>query len=465
MKNHYTRRGFLKAAGLAASATMLIPSSLQGNTAPSGPLVRRDIAGLTASDPIIVAYRKAIKAMQCLPYNNPLSWTYQAAIHKTTLTAHLPLWNKCEHNSIFFWPWHRMYLYWFERIIRKMSGYPKWTLPYWNWSAPGQQKLPEMFWKDKQSDLFTEHRNPDMNSESGSLCATAVDYSRAFAECDFRTASAWFEETRHKAIHNAIGGWMGETKTAAQDPIFFLHHCNIDRLWNLWLAQGSQYSNPTNLSFWRDQKFCFYDENSTIQQRSCCQILSAAEQLGYKYEEEPPQVKQDCLQAPPACHAYQREVIARLPITPITLGAKQQSIGMAIKPFKERLVQLITSKAAMLLLELDRVEASRASNVYWEVYVGASPGPLDCNPQNPNYVGNVSLFGEGLRRGAHHGFKPAHFTLPINEALEASLKVDRDRIPLTFVPRSILINGKPSRPRVRAPLHIGRIHITANVRA
>jgi len=34
----------------------------------------------------------------------------------------------------FFFSWHRMYLYWFERIVRRMSGDDTWALPYWNWT-------------------------------------------------------------------------------------------------------------------------------------------------------------------------------------------------------------------------------------------------------------------------------------------------------------------------------------------
>src|SRR5262249_29693922 len=100
------------------------------------PDVRQDIGVLTATDPLIKSYRRAVAAMQALPTDNPLSWTFQAAIHRTTLTPTTPqeiaAWNQCTHGSYYFWSWHRMYLYWFERIVRKESGDPCWALPYWN---------------------------------------------------------------------------------------------------------------------------------------------------------------------------------------------------------------------------------------------------------------------------------------------------------------------------------------------
>jgi hypothetical protein len=79
--------------------------------------VRRSVGGMTGFDPVITDYRNAIKAMRLLPTSNPLSWAYQAAIHGSTLAQNLPAWRSCEHGTYYFWSWHRMYLYWFERIV------------------------------------------------------------------------------------------------------------------------------------------------------------------------------------------------------------------------------------------------------------------------------------------------------------------------------------------------------------
>ncbi|KAI9508870.1 photo-regulated tyrosinase [Russula earlei] len=40
----------------------------------------------------------------------------------------------------------------------------------------------------------------------------------------------------HDEIHGTVGGQMGDPSVAAFDPIFFLHHCNVDRLLSLWEA-------------------------------------------------------------------------------------------------------------------------------------------------------------------------------------------------------------------------------------
>jgi hypothetical protein len=38
----------------------------------------------------------------------------------------------------------------------------------------------------------------------------------------------------HGAIHVWVGGEMGEPPTATNDPVFWLHHGNIDRVWATW---------------------------------------------------------------------------------------------------------------------------------------------------------------------------------------------------------------------------------------
>ncbi|HEY3123616.1 MAG TPA: twin-arginine translocation signal domain-containing protein, partial [Thermoanaerobaculia bacterium] len=81
-----TRRRFLTSSGAAASVALLGPSLFDLGCVPST-YVRRDIGGLDASSQIVQSYAKAIKAMKAFPDTNPLSWTYQAAIHGTLLAG------------------------------------------------------------------------------------------------------------------------------------------------------------------------------------------------------------------------------------------------------------------------------------------------------------------------------------------------------------------------------------------
>ena len=49
----------------------------------------------------------------------------------------------------------------------------------------------------------------------------------------------------HNRVHIYIGGTMQSVPKASNDPIFFLHHCNIDRLYEQWLDQYSDDNFPS----------------------------------------------------------------------------------------------------------------------------------------------------------------------------------------------------------------------------
>ena len=54
------------------------------------------------------------------------------------------------------------------------------------------------------------------------------NFNNVDRECDFAEM--------HNKVHLYIGGLMMDVPTSSNDPIFWLHHCNIDRLYERWLA-------------------------------------------------------------------------------------------------------------------------------------------------------------------------------------------------------------------------------------
>jgi hypothetical protein len=457
MKYNLPRRKFLAAAGSVAAATFVGESFFPSTSIfAATPLVRRDIGNMDAADPTLLAYRKAIKAMQLLPDTNPLSWAYQAAIHGTTLSIPpLTAWNTCEHGTEFFWSWHRMYLYWFERIIRKFSGEPCWALPYWNWAPGSELQLPAPF-RDTSSELYTVNRDPSMNSGAGSLSPGSVDISSAFSSVNFSTANAIIQGP-HGSVHIQVGGWMGSVPTAAQDPIFYLHHSNVDRLWNLWLVQGGGRTDPLLDATWKSRTSTFFDENGNPVTMNACEVLRAALQLNYVYECEPPQVNEYCFRRFPIW-VYVQEVLLQLPIPPIELNSETNSFPIELKEIRGRLSSFAENSKETLLLELDNVEAETQPGIIWEVYFGLPPGTAP-DAKGPFFVGTISLFGSGIRSEAHHEFKPARFLFPLSRALRAVLKTNVERIQVTFVPTGVLIDGKPSHPRALSTVRIGKANL------
>mgnify|MGYP000338368432 FL=1 len=67
------------------------------------------------------------------------------------------------HFSYLFFPWHRYYLYFHERILGSLIGDPSFALVFWNWDDQfyGGNSMPSMFMdKENMSSLFNPNRNP-----------------------------------------------------------------------------------------------------------------------------------------------------------------------------------------------------------------------------------------------------------------------------------------------------------------
>ena len=225
---------------------------------------RLDVAGLTSGDaatartkdwhPVLDTYARGVELMRGRPETSPRSWLWAANTHGIPAgTRPRPAWNQCAHGSLFFLPWHRAYLAWFEKTIRTLTGDDDWRLPYWDYSSPADvadRSLPVEFTVQTRTVDGQVVPNPlfDAQRIGGPVRLDDVDvvaalsetrYVRLFPEVGFGgtdrgRVNGDLEFLPHNFVHGGIGGLMNRTTTAARDPIFWLHHANIDRLWELW---------------------------------------------------------------------------------------------------------------------------------------------------------------------------------------------------------------------------------------
>jgi hypothetical protein len=285
-------------------------------------LVRRNATGL--SQFTVKAIEAGIHAMKARSDTDPTSWIYQANMHGTDDPRNLPAWSTCQHGSYLFLSWHRMYLYFFERILRKSSGLADLTLPYWNYSDPRARALPRQYWhpaSETLNMLYIPQRAPGIN-EGAVLPEEATDYQDAFDTINFSAPepnppSGHFpppvsdsfggpvvggpthdgappgklESLPHNAVHVLVGGrdggYMAIVELAARDPIFWAHHANIDRLWSKWIALGGGREDPPKTdTVWRNTPFKFFDENGACVVMTGEEVMNTAQQLNYKYDDE-----------------------------------------------------------------------------------------------------------------------------------------------------------------------------------
>ena len=285
-------RRHLVVSGLAGAGASLLPGSI--NEANAATSIRYNLASANGQV-MLKKYAQAVKLMMALPKSDPRSWTFQWYTHavptNTTKAAQISaifgpnpspnktlataMWDTCQAHFIsanepFFCPWHRMYVCYFEEIIRSVLNDPKFTLPYWNYTSPAAYAVPKEF--RMQNDplwgpLFRPDRNPTSNAGQPIFAfggsASDMSATPALSEAQYLPsgASAGFNQTLDFGLHgnihvftgNSVG--MGQVPWAANDPIFWMHHCNIDRIWASW-NNVAGHANPTSAS-WLNKTFVF----------------------------------------------------------------------------------------------------------------------------------------------------------------------------------------------------------------
>jgi hypothetical protein len=471
----------------------------------NGAFIRRDMWAIELGaddppwDPYTLGYARAVAVMQERPPDDPTSWSYQAALHGTYRQPADPLWNGCQHGSWFFLPWHRMYIWYFEQIVRsaviEAGGPDDWALPYWNYTdgPPGSSALPPAFRVDTLPDgtpnpLFVPNgnRQPAVNAGAalpGIVTSTtqplrSTSFSPGFGglptgPVHFANPHGLLESQPHDNIHVVVGGdvtqvgcqegWMTDPNCAALDPIFYLHHSNIDRLWAKWLAQGEGRANPSHAA-WTDETFSFFDSSGVEQTKTCGEVGELAA-LDYVYDDMAPTPPA----RPPVVAAQLGSDGGELPTRPgdgpeiaggggAVLGMGPVSVSLAPAPGAVPITQAAADpETARVYLHLEDVESDGAPGMVWEVRL--DPDGRGGEPDEA--VGAVSFFGRGHAHAAEPtpGVKGERFIFDITDIvsrLRAAGRWDETRITVSFHPALPEGYRAEHRPTVR----IGRIYVT-----
>ena len=106
------------------------------------------------------------------------------------------------------------------------------TIPYWDWIA--DPKLPSQINRPAQLSRWQITRQWDR-----SYMPDRGDYNKVMRREKFEPFQLRLESI-HGDVHIAVGGESGEMSTARSpaDPIFWLHHANVDRIWARWQARN-----------------------------------------------------------------------------------------------------------------------------------------------------------------------------------------------------------------------------------
>ena len=210
------------------------------------------------------------------------------------------------HSGPAFLPWHRYFLITLEGFLRRALNDDDFRIPYWDWTADAELSEPvtSPVWSNsnlgqfagsdwrvrlemslRTGDLRETDRSLQRDLGGGQLprrseVRTIIRDQTAYDVSPFNSSSprglrnlieGWIGPER---IHNSVHVWVGgdmSLSSSPNDPVFFLHHCNVDRIWAAWQERNpmSGYlpdmSAPDMLQFHRidDALYSIFEETVT----------------------------------------------------------------------------------------------------------------------------------------------------------------------------------------------------------
>jgi tyrosinase len=124
-----------------------------------------------------------------------------------------------------FLSWHRAYLMHLEGLLQSKN--PSVTIPYWNWVTGGVPVWLASF-KPTVNGVVNNRNN---------LTSPISDQARInalMAMDDYLTFSYQLELDPHNQGHVKLGMPMKRVPVAPCDPIFWMHHAQVDKVWAEW---------------------------------------------------------------------------------------------------------------------------------------------------------------------------------------------------------------------------------------
>jgi tyrosinase len=474
--------------------------------------VRQDVATLGSGwNKTLLDYALAMRELDNLSIGNRNSWKFLGAIHgfdqqlwidQELLASTDPVpadltngtyGNQCQHGSWFFLSWHRGYLFAFEAIVaakvKELTG-DDWALPYWNYldsDNADARNVPDAFIADTLPDgapnpLKKYPRRAGLTvlqpGPRDAFSLAAVDEDDFLVGKDgnigfgggitgnFVQFARWtgdLENNPHNTVHRLVGGadgFMADPRLAGLDPIFWLHHCNVDRIWEAWMntAGKSMVRDPRWLDGPADRAFIVPalgggDPGMTFTGRDTLRggrLQPTYDNLIKGTGLTPGAVAVARVRMGPSNQQRVEPIGANAAV--VRVGGAPANTLVALEP-QAAAAGVTTMRATQpgqevsrLYLALESVRGSAPAPLL-EVYVNLPEG-ADPQAHPELHAGSLTLFGLNVasQPDGGHGGNGLGYTLDITELakrLEQARNFDLSHLRVTLVPGEGITDNKP----------------------
>ncbi|XP_022726199.1 polyphenol oxidase I, chloroplastic-like [Durio zibethinus] len=443
--------------------------------------VRRPAHLLDQND--ISKYNKALSIMKSLPYDDPRSFARQANLHCLFCTGAYEQQNSDTplsiHRTWLFFPWHRIMIYFHERILGSLIGDDTFALPVWTWDIPEGMMIPNFYVNMNLSffhperdfshfppqmadlDYATERhisREQQIDTNLAFMYTQMVSGARKtelFMGCAYKANEGYCNApgTVERAPHNTLHTWigsnlnpgredMGKFYSAAKDPIFYAHHSNIDRLWDVW-REIQEYQLDIKDPDWLDSFFFFYDENLKLIRVKVRDVLDITK-LGYSYEEVdrpwlnkrpspsvPPKLARQILKSKENENQFQFSS-NRVSSSDFRPHGRALDIGLTVKVNRSKDHLIKKEKEEEETIVVHGIEVKGDAYVKFDVYVNL----IDQTTISPKFREFAGTFAH-IPGGGEMMKRKINLKLGVSELLE-DLEADQDEsIWITLLPRTV----------------------------
>ncbi|PIN11267.1 hypothetical protein CDL12_16134 [Handroanthus impetiginosus] len=414
----------------------------------------------------LAKYEEAMRRMRALDKDDPTDprgFMQQANIHCAYCNgAHDQVGFKDldlqVHECWLFFPFHRWYLYFYERILGKLIDDPNFTLPFWNWDNPKGMRMPKIF-DNETSPLYDANRNQSnrppaiidlgltgitddvqkvvnnltiMHSEMIRSVNSTIDFMGQPYKAGSlpRPGMGTSERGSHTAVHVWVGDPrndpyhedMGNFYSTGRDPLFYCHHSNVDRMWSIWRTLKTDVPKDLNEPDFLNASFLFYDENKQLVRVKVADCIDHTK-MGYDYEK----VDTPWLKYKPTKKAAKAKIQ--------NLASNAQSaeglFPLTLKKITRVLIPKSAKGKADEVLVLENIEYDTKKFIKFDVFVNDE----DDNADELDRAEYAGTFAQVPHKTKNKKGK-SNITLRLTELYDDIDVADDDTVVVTLIPRS-----------------------------